>query len=1260
MLVAQETNRFVSQLAGLLLLVVVPASAAAPALQWTAQSGGRSAPVRLPAAGKAGFVLMEPQTTGVHFTNNLPAERHYANQILLNGSGVAAGDVDGDGWCDLFFGGLGGGSRLYRNLGDWKFQNITAESGLGAWANLDATGTALADIDGDGDLDLLINSLGQGTLCFLNDGRGRFAPSPTVPILNRSQCGSSLALADVDGNGTLDLYIANYRTSTIRDQPNARFTIKTVNGRPVPDAFGGRSLSSPDLTNRFAFYYKPAPGGGGSVLHDELGEADLFCRNQGGGRFAPVSFSGGTFLDELGAAVTQPLFDWGLSVMMRDFNGDGAPDIYVCNDFATPDRFWINDGNGRLRAAPVSALRQTSLSTMAIDVADINRDGFDDFFTADMLSREHWRRLVQRNEANPNMHLFVDVARQPQSPRNMLQLGRGDGTYLEIAQLAGLEAAEWAWASIFLDVDLDGYEDLLAVNGFERDYMNMDAHRKVKELQARGGPRMPMAEIQRLNRLYPRLSTPNAAFRNLGNLRFADVSAEWGFNVRAVSQGMCLADLDNDGDLDVLINNSNDAATLLRNNTTAARVAVRLKGRAPNSRGIGARIKLLGGAVPSQSQEMIAGGRYLSSDDSMRVFAAGSMTNRLALEVTWRSGMRSILTNIQANRIYEIEEGAANGPAPSQVVSTSRPIFKDVSATVAHNHEMGVFDDFARQPLLPNKLSTLGPGVSWFDVDGDGWDDLIIGGGKGGRMAAHRNDGRGGFARLAEPAFDQALTRAQTTVLGLRQRQANAVLFAGSSNYEDGLTTGNVVNRYELAAAGTPGAATMPGDSFPGSTASVGPMALADVDGDGELDLFVGGRCVPGRWPEPAPSLMFRQAEGKWVLDPGNTKRLATVGLVSGAVFTDIDGDGESDLVLACEWGPLRIFRNDRGFLVEATADFGMDQFKGWWNGVSAGDFDGDGRLDLVASNWGRNTKYERFRSRPLRVTYGDFNGDGGLMAIENWYDEALQKYVPILNVWTMSRSMPWLLEKFPNYETFSQASVEEVLGDRGGAAKHLEASWLDSTVFLNRGGRFEAQPLPVEAQVAPAFGIGVADFDGDGSEDVFLSQNFFGTRTETSRYDAGRGLLLRGDGRGNFIAVSGQQSGLMIYGEQRGAAVGDYDRDGRTDLVVTQAGAETKLFRNETGRPGLRVRLLGPPENPQGIGAVVRLKFAEEFGPAREVHAGSGYWSQDSAVQVMTGPKATTGVWARWPGGKVVEASVPSGAAEVRVDVSGKVERIR
>ena len=327
---------------------------------------------------------------------------------------------------------------------------------------------------------------------------------------------------------------------------------------------------------------------------------------------------------------------------------------------------------------------------------------------------------------------------------------------------------------------------------------------------------------------------------------------------------------------------------------------------------------------------------------------------------------------------------------------------------------------------------------------------------------------------------------------------------------------------------------------------------------------------------------------------------------------------------------------------------------------MNAGDFDGDGKMDIIASNWGRNTKYQRYSEQPARIFYGDFLRDGTAEVVEASFDPGLNKIVPWRDLDAMTKALPFVREKFQTCRAYSRASVQEILGDEFTSAAELKAGTLDSMVFLNRGGRFEARPLPVEAQFAPAFAVCVGDYDGDGREDVFLSQNFFDVEVETSRYDAGRGLWLRGNGHGNFQAVSGQESGIRIYGEQRGAALCDYDADGRVDLVVTQNSEATKLYHNERAQPGLRVRLKGPPGNPNGVGAVLRLKRGQQFGPAREIHSGSGYWSQDGAVQVLAASESATQIWIRWPGGQTMTGDVPTGAREIEVDIHGKVKVIR
>ncbi|MBI4659699.1 MAG: VCBS repeat-containing protein [Verrucomicrobia bacterium] len=1279
-----------------LTLLMMESSLEAEAGVTPEQTGYRFTAVAAAGAGQTGFTRLPPAQTGVWFTNLLPESRSLTNQILPNGSGVAAGDVDGDGRCDLYFCGLNSDNKLYRNLGDWRFQDLTEAAGV-ACPGLDATGAALADLDGDRDLDLIVNSIGGGTHLFFNDGRAHFSKSAVS--MNAQRGGTSLALADIDGDGDLDLYVANYRAATLMDAPGTRFSFRMVNGQPTLNAINGRPLTDPEWTNRFVVRIGLGPDGRGRFSHEELGEPDRLFLNDGRGAFSPLPFEGGAFRDETGKPLSQPPLDWSLAAMFRDFNGDRAPDLYVCGDFGTPDRFWINDGHGRFRAAPALAIRHTSLATMALDAGDLNRDGYDDLILVDMLSRQHERRLVQRNITRAELAPAAQIEARPQYPRNMVFLNRGDGTYAEIAQFAGLEASEWSWNPILLDVDLDGFEDVLVPNGFVRDNMNMDS---LKQIDAAKAAQRPSGiEELRLRRFFPMLNTPNAAFRNLGNLRFAECGADWGFADATISQGACLADLDNDGDLDVVLNNLNSAAGLYRNNSPAPRVAVRLRGLPPNTAGIGARITLTGGSA-GQSQEILCGGRYLSSDEPMRAFAAGGSTNRLTVEVLWRSGKRSVVRDVQPNSVCEIDEPAeredrnpktegsslkseirnqksevqredagtlnrttvtALSVTPQNRLNLVSPLFEDVSDRLQHRHEDVPFDDFSRQPLLSRRLDQLGPGVAWWDLDADGRDELVIGAGRGGKMAAYRNAGQGKFERLQGGIWDRIEDRDRSGLAGWD----DGGLVAGASNYEGGSTNAPAVEVWRTRSEA-------PAPLVLGSASSVGPLAVADYDGDGKLDLFIGGRVTPGRYPESAGSFLYRRRAGQLTLDQTNSAVLKEAGMASGATWTDLNADGWPDLVLTCDWGPIRIFRNEHGqllpwnsavrFVNEMANDrlpdpsrvsgdhtsSTLNQLTGWWNGVASGDFDGDGALDLLAANWGLNSRYEHYGPSPLRVYYGDYDRDGVIELIEAGFDNTRRQFVPDRMLDHYTRAMPFLAERFPTYRSWAQTAIDEALGDLMAQTRFWEVACRYSLVLLNRRDHFDAVPLPLEAQLSPAFAACVADADGDGCEDVFLAQNFFGWDMETSRDDAGRGLWLRGDGRGRFEAVAGQTSGVAVYGEQRGAAVADFDEDGRVDLAVTQNNEATRLYRNRGAKPGLRVRLQKRNEAGPVIGAVVRLKFGERFGPAREIHAGSGYWSQDSPVLVMAQPEPATHVWVRWPGGGTKLAPVPASGGEITV----------
>jgi hypothetical protein len=1236
--------RRVSSTALILLSLWIQAATGAP---WLADAGYRSLEVHPGTGGKAGFTLMDPKASGVTFTNELRGDQLLTNAVANSGAGLAIGDVNGDGWPDIYLCTLQGTNRLYRNLGNWRFE-ATEPDEAGCPGQL-STGAAFADVDGDADLDLLVNGILAGTRLFLNDGKGRWTEVKGSG-LSRTASATSMALADMDGDGDLDLYCTHYIDVMHLFDPTTRFSIIKRQGQWMVLKVNDQPTTLPRWKDRFE------ATADGKVR--ELPEVDGLYRNDGKGRFTAIQFEPGVFMNEEGKVIP-PYRDWGLSVMFRDLNQDGFPDLYICNDNASrADRVWINSGKGTFRALEPLKLRHTSRASMGVDFADIDRDGQDDFIVLDMLARGHEKRMTQLFKDAPDPQDRERIDSVPRYGRNTLLFGRADGSYAEAAFMAGVAASDWSWCPIFLDVDLDGYEDLLVTNGFEYDVLDQDSQDQLRNPQRR----LTSDQLRRSNQFRPHAHSQRAAFRNRGDGTFAPMSREWGFDQDGVSYGMALGDLDNDGDLDVVVNNLNAVASVYRNDSTAGRVGVRVKGLPPNTQGVGARIRLVGGSL-TQGQEMICGGRYLSGDQAMRVFAADPDSARpMRLEVVWRSGGQSFVTNVQANRVYELDQaGLLNRETVEALkrensirsnASTVRPFngslhpfnesesfFADVSSLLGHAHTEDSFDDWTKQPLLPRRLSRLGPGVSWYDVDGNGWEDLIITAGRGGSLTVFTNDHGQNFRRIE--GFPPAAGD-QGTVMGWPDGKGNRQLLVAVSNYEMPPEQESQIAIYSPTNWAAP-------RSWPAGKPSIGPMAQADIDGDGDLDLFVGGRFQPGRYPEPVSSTVWLNEKGELQSSRPVSEPFASLGLVSGAVFSDLDGDGQPDLAVTIEWGPVRVFRNNNGRFVDMTAQWGFADRTGWWTGISTGDFDGDGRKDLAVGNWGRNSIYELYRGAPplkgatpgarLRLVYGDWNSDGTIEMIETWQRE--EEWLPVRSKLWLASGSPELASRFPTHLAFGKSTLREILGARHEKSKAVEITELASGVYLNRGTNFDWAPLPREAQMAPVFSVNVGDFDGDGLEDLFLSQNFFGSVSDLNRDDSGRGLWLRGSGNGTFVAADASLTGIKVHGEQRGAALADFNHDGRVDVAVSQNNSATKLFLNRRAKQGLRVALSGPAANPNAVGAQLRVQYAGgRAGPCRVVQAGSGYWSQDAAAQVLGLAESPAALWIRWPDGR--EQTVP------------------
>jgi hypothetical protein len=1203
-----------------------------PVYGWVAENGYSWRELDFEKTGKAGFRKLSKQKTNIDFLNTIDAKKIQENRNLMNGSGVAIGDYDNDGLVDIYLCHLEGPNKLFKNLGNWRFVDVARYANVDLKKSL-SSGAVFADVNGDNYLDLIVTSLIEHNSIFYNNGDGTFNNVSKRLNFEESKGSTTVAIADIDGDEDLDIYVTNYKEKSLKD--SYAFTKLSPQDIFYPPSKNEEITSAVDVKNylrvkdkyKDQLTYRLNPGG---VELLEYGQNDFIYINKGDFDFDKIEIGSNRFMAEY-PSKNMVIKDWGLTTRFQDIDNDGDPDIYVCNDFWTPDRIWVNNGEGKFSTLDNLEMRKSSSSTMSVDFSDIDRNGTIDFFVADMLSRDHKKKKTQMGLMSPTAVSIGKIDNRPQYMRNTLFFNRGDNTYAEIAHLAGLQGSEWTWSSIFLDIDLDGYEDLITTNGHMYDVQ--DADTQIKLSSERLGS---LKEYQRQIFQYPVLKTSNLIFKNNGDLTFTNYSKEWGVSDADISHGAATGDLDNDGDLDMVINTFGSSVSVLENISDSPRIAVRLKGSGKNTKGIGSKI-ILKSEKFAQEKEIVAGGYYLSSLEPLAVFGLPDTSVNLTVEIKWRSGNQSIINNVKPNRLYVIDEDSSDKMDVASINHQGETLFNQVPNYINHRHHEDPYDDFSRQSLLPYRLSQLGPGLAWGDLDSDGDDDVAVPSGRGGNLSVFVNDD-GNFNHIKTGISNHD----QTGVLIVPSSSGPEIL-VGHSNFESDVREKSFIQGYRLE-----GKSLVKTRRISTNFSSVGALCMADVDGDGDLDLFAGGRSIPGRYPAPASSMLFVNENGIFVPDSINNVNLTDIGLITGAIFSDIDSDKDPDLILAMEWGPVTIFENSNGVFSNTTEEFGLSDHLGWWNGVATGDFNEDGQIDIVATNWGLNTKYHASKEHPLELYYDDFDGNGSIDIVEGHWDEGMGALVPERGFSCLSNGIKYLSKTIPTFAEFGGSDLREIIGPGLDGASRVRATVLEHMLFLNNGKGFESHALPIEAQFSPAFSAVVADMDNDGHDDIFLSQNFFAYQVETSRSDAGRGLWLSGDGAGNLRTVPGHKSGVLIHGEQRGTAVADINDDGRIDLLVSQNGANLALFKNQGRKKGIKIFLKGGSESPSFIGSKLQIKYEDRMGPIREIQLGSGYWSQNSWNQIIGLGEDAVSLIIEFPDGEIMEKQLADGETKV------------
>ncbi len=1054
-------------------------------------SGEAAAPV---------FRLLSPRQTGITFANTITTSDSFniqSNVYIYNGAGVAVGDIDNDGLPDLFFSGNMVSSRLYLNKGNMQFEDITERAGVKT--NRWCTGATMVDINNDGLLDIYVSVSGPGAgskgadranLLFINNGDHTFTEAARAYGIADTGFTTHAVFLDYNGDGYLDLFLLNNSPKDF------------ARGEADTHPLGVRS-DSPE---------------GWNTLY----------RNNGNGTFTDVSREAG-ILRQIG---------YGLGVVVADVNRDGRPDIYVSNDVTPNDALYINNGNGTFTDKAAVSLKHTSIAGMGVDIADFNNDGWPDIVQMDMLPAEP--------EQRKRMSGYLTYARRNEQRHrgfrddydaNALQLSNGvtpagDVVFSEIANLAGVATTDWSWSALFADFDNDGLKDLFITNGYPKAPNDLDYQAAVFAAHRANNQAAPREQLRDL-RSY---RVPNYLFRNNGDLTFSDVSKAWGMVQPGFSYGAAYVDLNNDGKLDLVVNNIDAPASIYENvqqDTAAHFLTVGLEGEPPNRRGLGTTLMLTADGRRQYLYHSPYRG-FMSTMDDREHFGLGRATRVDSLVVVWPDGRTQVLTDLGVDRMVRVKQVSgvrclvSDKCTPRHLTPDTRNQQFQHAAAPPYTQRLPASPDYEVQPLLPYEPSRQGPPVAVADVNGDGLDDVFIGGtpGNPGKLFLQKKDGSFVESAQGQPWAADRAYEDWGAVFFDANGDGRPDLYVASCGYQHAPVSRLLQDRLYINRGG--GKFVRDLQALPEMLTCTAAVAVGDFNGDGKPDLFVGGRLTPRNYPYPARSYILRN-DGGYFTDVTNevAPELAKpVGMITAAVWVDFDGDGRLDLVTAGEWMPLEFWHNDGKKLVRVSV--GLPPTRGWWWSLTAADFNHDGRPDLVAGNVGLNFMYQTSSRNPFGVYAADFTGNQATdIVLTQTIDE---KEFPFFGRAKLGPVIYPLALRVPRYSIFAAATIEQLFGaDALKRALHYQADAFASLYLQNTGsGTFTASRLPNLAQLSPIRGIVARDVDGDGNLDLIVAGNLMEMEPNTTPPDAGNGLWLRGDGRGHFTPVAPLESGFL------------------------------------------------------------------------------------------------------------------------------------